>query len=145
MASRTGSEVLVESDFLFGLRSSDAHHLHIMRALEMHKSGTISIGVLSSAVMEVQVVLHSRGLSYEVIENALSLMDAVLAQHGVRRFVPLELGDAVLAERMRRKDRRLGFFDSQHAAASQRLGISLLSSEEVYDQMGLDVVDLDRL
>lgn len=144
MASRTGPEVLVESDFLFGLRDSDVHHPYVMRALTMHSTAAISIGVLSSAVMEVRSVLCSRGRSHEVIEDALSLMDAMLAQRGVRKFVPLELSDAILAERMRTEEKRLGFFDSLHAAVSYRLGIRLLSSEGAYRSLGLEVMDLDK-
>ena len=137
--------VLVESDFLFGLRSSDGHHAHVVEALKRHRAGALSIQVLSSAVVEVKTVLHSRGLEPDVIEDTLSLMDAILAQHGVRGFIPLELGDAVLAEKMRRKERRLGFFDSLHAAVSQRLAIRLLSSEQAYADLALQVLDLDSL
>lgn len=145
MASRASSAVLVESDFLFALRDSDPHHAHATKALDMHKGGTIAISVLSSSVFEVQAVLHARGLGNDVIEDALSLMDAILAQYGVRRFVSLELSDTVLSERMRQNYRGLGFFDSLHAAASHRLGIRLLSSEGIYESLGLQVMDLDEL
>lgn len=145
MASRTSSAVLVESDFLFGLRDSDSHHAHVLKALDMHKGGAIVISVLSSSVIEVQAVLHSRGLRNDVIEDALSLMDIILAQYGIRRFVSLELSDTVLSERLRQDYRGLGFFDSLHAAASHRLGIRLLSSEGIYESLGLQVIDLDEL
>lgn len=145
MASRAGAEVLVESDFLFGLRSSDPHHSHVMKAFEMHRRGAISISILSSSVMEVFAVLLSRGLGNAAVEDSLALMDAMLSRNGVQRFVPVEMSDAVLAGRLRGDHKGLGFFDSLHAAASRRLGIRLLSSEGAYDDLGLKVMDLDHL
>jgi hypothetical protein len=145
VASGAGSQTLVESDFLFGLRESDVHHAHVLKALELHKSGEMAMRVSSSSVIEVQTVLHSRGLASSVVEDALSLMGGILALHGVRDFVPIELGDAVLSERLRADHRGLGFFDSLHAAVCQRLQSTMLSSEGVYETLGLRVVDLDKL
>ncbi len=145
MVSRAGSEVLVESDFLFGLRGSDRHHSQVMKALEMHRRGAISISILSSSVMEVWAVLLSRGLRTAAVEDSLALIDAILAENDVHRFVPVEMSDAALAERLRGDRKGLGFFDSLHAAVSRRLGINLLSSEGAYENMGLKVMDLDSL
>jgi len=135
----------VESDFLFGLRESDAHHKHVLKGLELHSRGEMVIRVSSSSVIEVQTVLHSRGLPGNVIEDALSLMGGMLALNGIRDFVPFELGDAVLSERLRASHRGLGFFDSFHAAVCERLQSTMLSSEGVYETLGLRVIDLDRL
>lgn len=146
MASRAGQEeVLVESDFLFGLSKRDRHHSHVLRALDMHRNGLLSVRVLSSAVMEVRTVLYSRGLRFANVEDALSLMDAKLAEYGIRDFVPVSPSDVVIAERMRSEEAGLGFFDSLHAATSKRLRLQLLSSEGVYREVGLTVRDLERL
>ena len=145
MASGAGSPTLVESDFLFGLRDSDAHHVHVLKALELHKSGEMAIRVSSSSVIEVQTVLHSRGLASNVIEDALSLMGGILALNRIVDFVPFELGDAVLSERLRANHRGLGYFDSLHAAVCERLQSTMLSSEGAYEALGLRVLDLDKL
>lgn len=146
MVSQTSrQEDLVESDFLFGLRKGDRRHSKVLRALNMHGNGVLSIKVLSSAVMEVRSVLYSRGLSFAGVEDALSLMDAALAEYGVRGFVPLTLGDVVVAERMRSEEAELGFFDSLHAATGKRLKLKLLSSEGIYSKVGLPVTDLNGL
>ena len=94
-------KALVESDFLFGLRLSDVRHDGVVRAPASHRAGSLGIKVLSSAVMEVRAVLYSRGLGLEVSEEALSLMGATLAEHGVREFLPVEIADVVVAERLR--------------------------------------------
>lgn len=146
MASQADrQEVLVESDFLFGLRKGDRYHSKVLRALVMHRNGVLSIKILSSAVIEVRAVLYSRGLGFGDFEDALSLMDAKLSEHGVRDCVPLSLSDAVIAERMRGEEPELGFFDSLHAAASKRLRLTLLSSEGKYKELGLPATDPNGL
>lgn len=145
MASAASGEAVVEADFLFGLRRSDVRHSQVMRALDMHREGKLSLRVLSSAVLEARAVLYSRGLGPGAVEEAFSLMAAMLAQYGIGESVPVELADVIVAERMRNEESGLGFFDSLHAATSKRLGHSLLSSEGVYGRLGLSVIDLDKL
>lgn len=145
MASEDGRQALVESDFILGLRSSDRRHSKVMKALSMHREGRLSLRVLSSAVLEVRAVLYSRGLGPEEVQEAFSLMAAMLAEHGVGEPVPVELADVIVAERLRGEEPSLGFFDSLHAASSKRLGLHLLSSEGVYASLDLPVIDLDRL
>lgn len=146
MASRSGQqEVLIESDFLLGLRKSDLRHFKVLAALRMHSEGRLSIKVLSSAVLEVRAVLYSRGLGHKDIEDAFSIMGSMLTEYGIREFVPTGLSDIVVAERMRSEEAKLGFFDSLHAAISKRLETKLLSSEGMYSRLGLPVIDLDRL
>ena len=48
-------QILVETDFLFGLRESDSRHSKILHALKMHSDGKLAIKVLSSAVLEAQI------------------------------------------------------------------------------------------
>lgn len=135
--------VFVESDFLFGLRKSDIRHSHVLHALNAHKHDRLQIEILSSAVIEVRTVLASRDFESKIIEEILSLMAALLGDYGVSDFVPLGLSDAILAERMRSDWPTLSFFDSLHAAISKARRCKLLSSEEIYKKIGLEVIDLD--
>lgn len=137
--------VFVELDFLFGLRRSDIRHSRVMHALSDHKQDRLHIEILSSAVIEVRTLLASRGLEPKTIEEILSLMAALLGDYGVSDFVPLGLGDAILAERMRSQWPELIFFDSLHAATSKAQGRKLLSSEGIYKKNGLEVIDLDSI
>jgi predicted nucleic acid-binding protein len=137
--------VFVESDFLFGLRRSDVRHSHVVHALNNHKQDRFHIEILSSAVIEARTVLASRGLEPKTIEELLSLMAALLGDYGVSDFVPLGLGDVMLAERMRSQWPELSFFDSLHAATSKAQGRKLLSSEGIYKKIGLEVIDLDSI
>ncbi len=145
MAAEAGEQVAVESDFLLGLRKSDPRHSKVVLALKMQKDGKLSLNVLSSAVLEVRAVLYSRGLSPKDVEEAFLLMASILAEYGSDKFLPLELNDVIVAERMRSEESSLGFFDSLHAAVSKRLNIKLLSSEGAYGRLGLPVIDLDKI
>jgi hypothetical protein len=143
MASESGQqeEVIVESDFLFGLRKSDARHSRVIAALEMHRNGRLRITPLSSAALEVRTVLYSRGVQSKDVEETFTLMAALLAEYGVGDALPVNIGDVVVAERLRQDEPALTFFDSLHAAASK----TLLSSEGAYSRLGLPVMDLDKL
>ena len=145
MASTASRQAAVESDFLFGLRKADTRHSKVVRALKMHREGVLSLRVLSSAAMEVRAVLYSRSLGPRDVEEAFSLMAAMLAEYGVSESLPVELSDVIVAERMRSEEPRLTFFDSLHAATSKRLGLNLLSSEGIYGRLGLPIINLDRL
>jgi predicted nucleic acid-binding protein len=146
MASKPSRrEVLVESDFLFGLRKGDKHHGAVSKALSMHREGVLGISVLSSAVVEVRTTLYSRGLRFHEVENALALMDAMLSEAEVRKHVPVTLSDVVLTERLRSQFAELTFFDSLHAATSKRVGIPLLSSDPTYKKIGVTTMSYEEL
>src|ERR1700683_2319473 len=106
MASESGQqeEVIVESDFLFGLRKSDARHSRVIAALEMHRNGRLRITHLSSAALEVRTVLYSRGVQSKDVEETLTLMAALLAEYGVGDALPVNIGDVIVAERLRQDE-----------------------------------------
>ena len=72
-------------------------------------------------------------------------MAGMLVAYGVDEFVPVELSDVIIAERLRNDEKSLSFYDSLHAATSKRLNAKLLSSEGVYRRIGLEAIDLDDL
>jgi len=138
MAFQTDKKVvLIESDFLLGLRSGDRNHADVIKALAMHKKGSLQLRILSSAVIEVRAVLYSKGLASHHVEDAVSLIDAALHNFRVENYVPTILSDIVLSERLREEFPNLTFFDSLHASTSKRLGIPLLSHDPIYDEVGV--------
>jgi hypothetical protein len=98
---RDKKALLVESEFLLGLRKGDRNHKDVVRALHMHEKGSLRLRILSSAVIEVRAVLYSKGISFPNVEDVISLMDAELDDFGVKSYVPTRLGDIVLSERLR--------------------------------------------
>ena len=99
MAAETDEEgFLIESEFLFALRKGDKHHGEAMKILDLCRRGLVKLQVLSSAVIEVKAVLYSHGFKGRRVEEVCSLMDAQLVEGGVSEYVPVTLGDAVLAD-----------------------------------------------
>ncbi len=138
-------KVLVETDFLFGLRSGDRNHEGVARALSMSRNGSMAVSVLSSAVVEARAALYSKGFGLREVEDAAALMDAALAEAGVNNYVESRLSDVVLSEIMRAQHSELTFFDSLHAATSKRLGVPLLSSDAIYGRIKIDSMGYDDL
>ena len=146
MAARPGQgKVLVETDFLFGLRSGDRNHEGVARALSMSREGSLEVSVLSSAVVELRAALYSKGFGPRQVEDAVTMMDAALVGSGVEDYVESRLSDVVLSEIMRAQFSELTFFDSLHAAASKRTGVPLLSSDPIYRRIGVDSMSYDEL
>lgn len=146
MAPSSGRrQALVESDFLFGLREGDKHHGDVDRALSTCRKGLLDITILSSAVVEVRATLYSRGLASREIEEVVALMDAMLADAGAKDYVSIKLSDIVVAEILRSQTTELSFFDSLHAAASKRARIPLLSSDSIYERIGVTTMNYEEL
>jgi len=139
MASR---KILVETDFLFGLREKDKLHSQVLKILNMHKRGEIEVQVLSSALLEARVVLYSEGFDPKVIMEIIELMETILLEYDVNTYVPILPVDTIIAENLRIKNDKLGFFDSLHAAISMRTGIPLLSSDKIYDEIPIKRINL---
>jgi predicted nucleic acid-binding protein len=131
-AKGSKEEVLVETEFLFGLRKGDRYHEAVKRILGLSKKGLLKILVLSSAVVEVKAVLASQGLKLSQIEEACSLMDIQLLESNIEEYVPVTLADIVIATRLRSQLPKLTFFDSLHISTAKRLDKILLSNDPIY-------------
>jgi|SRR5579872_2382296 len=138
-------EIIVEADFLFGLRKTDSRHPKVVHALHLHKKGQWSIKILSSAVIEVRNVLYSRGFAPKVVGEIVAIMNEILNSFDVEEFIPLELDDLIVGAKLQDENPRLTFYDSLHASALKRLGSTILTSEGFYELLGIDVLDLDKL
>jgi predicted nucleic acid-binding protein len=137
-------EIVVESDFLFGLREGDRHHPDVENILSMNKKGALEIAVLSSAVVEVRAVLYSKGFAPNQVEEAVTLMDFLLSEAGIRNFIEVKLSDVVLSESLRSQHSELGFFDSLHATVAKRVDLTLLSSDPIYKKIGLKTLNFEE-
>ena len=146
MAARSDKrEIVVESDFLFGLREGDRHHQDVERMLSMNKNGILEIAVLSSAVVEVRAVLYSKGFDLHQVEEAITLMDFMLSEAEIRNFIEVKLSDVVLSESLRSQHGELTFFDSLHAAVAKRADLALLSGDPIYKKIGLKTLNYDEM
>jgi len=145
VSNSSRKKVLVESDFLFGLRKGDKHHEDVDKTLSMSRKGVLDISVLSSAVVEVRTTLYSMGLGFHEVEDSIALMNAMLSEVGVKNYVSVKLSDVVLAEILRSQFGELTFFDSLHAAVSRRVDIPLLSGDPIYKKIGITTMSYEEL
>ncbi len=127
-------EYLIETDFLFGLRASDIFHSTVQQNLENVKEKKVKLKILTSAIFEVRTVLYSQGKSPDEISKILVFMKSKLDEYGVEEESIL-FDDFILADSLRSKYKELTFFDSLHAAASQRRNVPIYGSDRVLKKL----------
>ena len=141
--------VVVESDFLFGLSARDRLHPYVVRVLELHRRGVVSVVVAGAAPLEVALVLLSRGFGLDVVSRVLELMRSKLAEYGASRFASIDCSTVAEALRLRASYPQLTFFDSIHVATAKVSGYTLVTSDGVLQQVarsiGVDCVELREL
>ena len=122
-------EVLVETDFLFGLSAGDKLHSKVIRVLEKHRRGEIRIVVSSASPLEATLALISHGIEANVASKAIKLMIAKLAEYRANTYAPITLNAMVKALELKMKYNALTFFDSIHISLATTLNIPLLTSD----------------
>ncbi len=135
-------EYLIETDFLFGLRPSDGLNRAVKRALQRNFEGELGLILSGASPIEANAVMASQGLAEERIGEAFSLFNVMMCKHRLERYSWVTISDVQEASNLRRKLRRLSFFDSLHAAISARVGLPILSSDPIYRDIGVKWVDL---
>ena len=134
-------EVLVETDFLFGLNAKNNLFPKVLRILEERKKGRLKVIISSASPIEVFLVLLSRNMSYEVITKVIKLMNAKLAEYRINDFAPITLDVVAKALELKMKYRELTLFDSIHISLAKILGIPLLTGDNVM----LKVIELEKI
>jgi len=124
-------EVLVETDFLFGLNAKDNLFPKVLRILEERKKGRLKVIISSASPIEVFLVLLSRNMSYEAITKVIKLMNTKLAEYRINDFAPITLDVVVKALELRMKYKQLTLFDSIHISLAKTLNMPLLTSDNV--------------
>ncbi|MHA1267561.1 MAG: hypothetical protein ACTSRS_20160 [Candidatus Helarchaeota archaeon] len=125
---------LIETDFLFGLRPSDKYNSHIKKALNLAKEKKVQFKLASSAIFECRAVLYSQGKTPAEVSKILLFMKKKLEDCGIKEeFVDFD--DFILADHLRSNHKKLTFFDSLHAAISQRRKIPLFGNDKILQQL----------
>jgi predicted nucleic acid-binding protein len=127
---------LVETEFLIGLIPTDKWHTHVMKVLELYKQSEIQLSVLVSAFLETRAIFYSHEKTSLEVSEALLLLKNTCEQWGLKE-IPLLAADILLADKLRASEPDLTYFDSLHAAVSQRCGFKILSNDSVYEKIGV--------
>ena len=138
-------EYLVETDFLFGLRPSDGLNGCVTSTLERQLEGGLRLVISGASPVEANAVMASQGLAEKQIGEAASLMGISLQKYGLERYTEITIGDVQRASCLRWEHRKLTYFDSLHAAIAERRGVTILSSDPIYRDLGVKWMDLREM
>jgi len=135
---------IVETEFLFGLRTNDKWHKQVSKIIELHKKGKIEpLFTCASAFLEVGVVLQAHGSSAEQIEDVLFLMKQKMAETNVVE-VELSSDDIIrLYELLRRY--AITYFDALQSAVALGREATLITNDETLRQIGIKTLSFKEL
>ena len=129
-------QYLVETEFLIGLIPTDKWHTQVMKVLELLKRGEMYLSVSASAFLETRAIFYSHGKKPLEVSEALILLKNTCEQWELEEL-PLWTTDILLADKLRASEPDLTYFDSLHAAVSQRCGLKILANDSVYKKIGV--------
>jgi predicted nucleic acid-binding protein len=135
---------LVETEFLFGINPSDRWHNKVMQILELFKKregGELRFS--ASALLEMSLVLQSRGLRMEKIEETLFLAKQKLFESNVLEEW-LNSDDVIRAYELLKKF-DVEYFDAMHAAVALGRNAVLVTNDKVYETLGVKTISFDDL
>jgi len=135
---------VVETEFLFGLRTVDKWHKQVSKILELHKEGKIkSLYSCASAFMEVGIVLQAHGFHAEQIEEVILLMKQKLIEAGVEE-IDVNSDDIIrLYELLRRYD--IEYFDAMQAAVALGRNATLITNDKIFKSLGIQTISFKEL
>lgn len=135
---------LVETEFLFGVNPKDRRHRQVAEILQLIKRKKPGdFWACSSAFLEMGLVLKSRKLSADRIEETLFLVKEKLIESNVLEAW-LSSDDVIrLHELLRRFD--VEYFDAMHAAIALGRDATLVTNDKVYKILGVKTISFDDL
>jgi predicted nucleic acid-binding protein len=118
-----------------GLSSTDKKHKDVLKTLEKIKEGEIeSVVVTDTAIWEAYIVLRNRGRVDE-IEHIFRRLNEICREYEIKEK-NLFSKDLILRQIIIEKDHNMDFFDSLLAASAENHDHSIISSDEIYDELG---------
>ncbi len=131
MGTRTSKEILVETDFLFGLNPEDKLHSYVKKIINKHNKGEISCRLAGTALMEFRAVLYSHGLTSDKVYEALLIIINALNENNIS-IIPVRPEHIMAADLLRTKYSSLTYYDALHAGVAYEEGILLVSYDDIY-------------
>jgi len=138
-------ESMVETEFLFGFQPKDKHYDLVSNILEAYMATRLfPLYYPVSALLEVREVLASHRKDTMQRLNALTFMKAKAISSGLQE-VELTSDDLILCEDLLMQHDFLSFFDGLHASVALNNGLSVVSNDEVYDELGVKRLSFENL
>jgi predicted nucleic acid-binding protein len=135
---------IVETEFLFGLRTNDRWHKQVLEIIKLHSIGKIKhLYCSTSAFLEVGVVLQAHGVSVKDIEEVLFLMKHKIMESNIKE-IELTHDDIIrLYELLVEYD--IEYFDALQAAVALGRNATLVANDGVFKTIGVKAVTFDEL
>lgn len=123
--------VLVETGFLLALNPRDKHHKWALNILEDARKGLISLYLSTPAILELALILKSRGISDRDIALLLESMNIVIRSYTRLNYAQVTLDSAILALELRHRYPNLTFFDSHHASLAITYNLEYIDLDSI--------------
>ena len=107
--------VLLETSFLMALNPRDRNHGWALQVLEKAKQGDVIIHISPAALIELALILKSRGFNEGSIREAIEAMNDIIVLFTKPRYPKLTLDVVAYAVELRTRYKNLTFFDAIHA------------------------------
>ncbi len=134
MAVEGRREILVETDFLFGLNPEDRLHKYVIRLISLHKRKKLQCYLAGTALFEFRTVLYSHGLKSSDVHEAFLIILNTLEENDVD-VISVRPKHILSADYLRTRYPELTFFDSLHAGVALEEGIPLASYDRIYERI----------
>ncbi len=121
------TKVLLETGFLVSLNPRDRNRGWAVDLLKQAREGEVKIFISPASLVELSLILKSKGLPEEGISRALAAMESLIRRYTRPSFPELTFEIISGAAELRVKYSQLSFFDSIHAATA------LVNDLEYYD------------
>ena len=129
---------MVETEFLFGFQPKDKHYDVVSGILKAYMATKpFSLYYPVSALVEVREVMASHKKDTAERLNALTFIKAKAISFSLPE-IGLSSDDLILCEDLLMQHRFLTFFDGLHASVALNNKFSMISNDEIYDELGIN-------
>jgi len=128
---------MVETEFLFGFQPKDKHYDVVSGVLKAYMATKpFSLYYPVSGLVEILEVMASHRKDSVERLNALTFIKAKAISFSLIE-IGLSSDDLILCEDLLMQHRSLTFFDGLHASVALNNEFSIVSNDQVYDELGV--------
>jgi len=128
---------MVETEFLFGFQPRDRHYETVSNILKAYMTiKPFSLCYPFSVLLEIREVMVGHKKEATERLSALTFIKAKAVSFGLSE-ISLSSDDLILCEDLLTEHRRLTFFDGLHASVALNNNLSIVSNDEIYDEIGV--------
>jgi len=132
---------ILDTEFIFGLSSTDSKHRDVIKMLKKIKAGEVNnVAVSDIAILETYIVLRNRG-KIDEIETIFQKLNEICSEYGIKEINTLNK-NLILRHMSIENEYEISFFNSLIAASAEMHDRSIISDDSVYDKLELEKINL---